>query len=361
MQVLVTGGTGFVGSHLIERLRQRGDDVRALVRPASRADFVRSLGAAVVEGDLDDWASLRNACRGREIVYHSAARVEIVGKYSEFQKTTVDGTRRLVNAANEAGVRRFVFVSSCGIYHPKLLAAGAVIDESTVSPPPPKWFSYARAKYQAENIVRRDARPPMEWVIVRLGYLYGPRNRTMHSYLEPVMRDDVMMLVGSGENEMALVYVEDAVDAIALAGMNPEAAGRVLIVAGNERITQRQYFNALAGGFGLPPVTKSVPYRVAYFFGWLGEKWIHRGPRAAVMRRSAIALTGLPQRIRCERTQALLGWAPRVTFAEGMRKACEWYHAEYGPSADGAAAGRGLRDEIDFAAKAVGDGDQAGR
>ncbi len=332
MKVLVTGGTGFVGSHLVEQLIAEGTAVRALSRPTSDHAFIQSLGAEIAFGDLDAPQSLRNACAGCDVVYHCAARVEIVGSEEDFHRTTVAGTQSLLEAAIQAQVRRFVLVSSCGVYHPSLLAAGRTLDESTPSPEPPRWFPYARAKYHAEQIVRRQAAPPMEWVIVRLGYVYGPRNRTMRSYLEPVMRDDIMMIIGDGSNEMALVFVEDAARAILLAGRCPGAAGKVLIAGGNETVTQKEYFDAMADGFGIPRVTKRVPYRVAYWFGWLGEWLVRKGPRAAVMRRSAIALTGLPQRLRCDTTQNLLGWKPQVPFTDGIRRAFDWYRAEYPPA-----------------------------
>lgn len=329
MKTLVTGGTGFVGSHLIEQLVAAGDDVRALVRLNSNRRYAASLGAEVVTGDLDDMDSLRAACEGCEVVYHSAARVEIVGDEEEFHRVTVAGTARLISAARERKVRRFVQISSCGVYPPSLLASGRVIDESTEVVEPPAWFVYGRAKYHAERVVLEKTGPEMEWVIIRLGYLYGPRNRTMRTYLAPIMTDRLMMLIGDGDNEMALVYVEDAVRAVVLCGRCAGAAGKVLIAGGNERVTQREYFDALADGFGVPRITKRVPYRVAYFFGWLGELFIKSGPRQAVLRRSAIALTGLPQRIQCGYTQRLLGWRPETRFADGMRRAFEWYDREY--------------------------------
>lgn len=328
MKALVTGGTGFVGSHLIEQLRARGDDVVALCRPGSNRKLLENIGAEVRYGDLDDSASLEAACAGCDVVYHCAARVEIVGAWDAFQRTTIDGTRRLVSAAGNAGARRFVLVSSCGVYHPRLMAAGQTINEFTESPDPPEWFPYAKAKLAAERVVRELA-PPMEWTIIRLGYLYGPRNRTMKSYLEPVMKGGIMTLLGDGSNPMALVYVADAAKAILLAGVTPAAAGKLLIAGGHEHLTQKDYFDAMADGFNLPRVTKKVPYGVAFFFGWLGEYLFKSGPRAAAMRRCAIALTGLPQRINCDYTQKLLNWKPETRFADGMREAFRWYHAEY--------------------------------
>ena len=329
MKALVTGGTGFVGGHLIRQLIGAGDTVRALVRAGSNRQAVKALGAEAVTGDLDDIDSLRQGCEGCDIVYHSAARVEIVGSEADFHRTTVAGTARLLQAAGEKKVRRFVYVSSCGVYPPSMLATGKEITEATPVAEPPPWFPYGRAKYHAERIVREKTGPGMEWVIIRLGYLYGPGNRTMNTYLEPVMRDKIMMIIGDGSNEMAFVYVEDAVRAIVLAGRCPGAAGQTLIAAGGESVTQQQYFDALADGFGLPRVKKHVPYRVAYVFGWLGERLVRNWPRSAVMRRAAIALTGLPQHVRCDHTRRLLDWRPEVSFAEGMRRTFEWYRAEF--------------------------------
>jgi len=329
MEVLVTGGTGFVGSHLIEQLVADGVQVRALVRTGSNAAFVESLGATVVTGDLEDEVSLREACRGCDIIFHAAARVEIVGSEEEFHRTTVAGTERLVSAARDAGVRRFVYVSSCGVYHPALLASGREIDELTISPEPPDWFTYGRAKYRAEWIVRHNCPPDMEWVILRLGYLYGPRNRVMQSYFLPVFKKRILMIIGDGANEMSLVYVDDAARAIKLAGLVREASGKILIAGGHEGVTQQEFFDAMADGFGLPRVRKRVPYGVAFYFAWLGERWIKKEPDNAIVRRSAVALTGLPQRLNCAYTCRLLGWHPQMSFAEGMRRAFDWYHAEY--------------------------------
>lgn len=330
MIALVTGGTGFVGSHLIEALRSGGDTVRALVRRSSDRDQIASLGGEPVEGELGDVESLRKACRGCDVVYHAAARVEIVGDYREFHETTVMGTERLVQAARDAGVRRFVYVSSCGVYHPKLMSSG-IISETTPTPTPPKWFVYGRTKLAAEEVVRELVAPPMDWVIIRLGYLYGPRNRALHRYFRPFFTTGPIMLIGNGENEMTMLYVQDAAHAVALAGRSKEAAGRTLIAAGNERITQRTYLNTLADGFGVRRPTKSLPYPLAYVLGWMGEWMLRVSPRLARIpfNRSVVALTGLPQRMDDTATQKLLGWAPQVRFADGIRRAFDWYAQEY--------------------------------
>ncbi len=335
MQTLVTGGTGFLGGHLVRQLRTAGDAVHVLVRPRSDARRILASGAEPVAGDLEDADSLRRVCDGCEIVYHAAARVDTTGSEQDFHRTIVDGTENLVVAAADAGVRRFVYLSSCGVYHPRLFKSGVPIDEFTPTPCPPRWFRYGRAKLRAERLVQERCPPSMEWVIIRPGFLYGPGNRAMQSHLAPALADTTMHILGDGRNEIGLIYVEDAVRAIVLAGRSREAAGRILIAGGTERITQQQYFDALADGFGLPRVRRHMPYCVAYFFGWLGEHLIRSGPRRMTVRRAAVVLTGLPQRIRCDHTQKLLHWRPEVPFADGIRAAFEWYDREYGPRRPG--------------------------
>jgi nucleoside-diphosphate-sugar epimerase len=151
----------------------------------------------------------------------------------------------------------------------------------------------------------------------------------MKVYVEPVMRDSIMMIVGDGQNPLALVYADDAARAILLAGCKAEAVGQILIAGPSQLVTQQQYFDAMADGFGIPRVKKRIPYGVAMFWAWVGEKVIKSGPKAAAARRSAIALNGLPQRFNCDRTQKLLGWRATMDFDEGMKKTFEWYDKKY--------------------------------
>ncbi|MBK8269192.1 MAG: NAD-dependent epimerase/dehydratase family protein [Planctomycetes bacterium] len=204
----------------------------------------------------------------------------------------------------------------------------------------PKWFPYGRAKLRAEEVVRAESPPEMEWVIVRLGYLYGPRNRTIKTHVEPAMRDRTMSILGKGDNAMAFTYVTDVVRAIALAGRVPAAARQILIAAGREHVTQRQYFDAMADIIGIPRIRKRTPYWLAYLAGWVGEYVIRGGPRRGTIRRASIALTGLPQHVKCEHTQKLLGWAPEVSFEEGMRNAAQWFREEYGMPSNQSRAAR---------------------
>ena len=155
MRVLVTGGSGFVGSHLIERLIARSDRVRAPVRSPRGRDYVSSLDAEPINGDLDDGTSLAAACEECEVVYHCAARVDFEGSEAEFQRTTVEARGGLSWPHGRSASDGFCKVSSCGVYHPDLLLKGAV-SESTISARHRPIGLLRPLKYRAEEIVRDE-------------------------------------------------------------------------------------------------------------------------------------------------------------------------------------------------------------
>ena len=254
----------------------------------------------------------------------------------EFHETNVVGTRRLVEAADRTGVRRFVQVSSAAVHIGSVAGPGKSIDEFTPVFEPPRWYLYGWAKYHAEQTVRAGCSASMEWTIVRLGLIYGPRNRTMKTYLEPVLKESTMRIVGDGRNEMSLVYVEDAARAIMLAGHCREAAGKVLLLGPTEPPTQQECFNAMADGFGVPRPTKHINYHVAFLLAWLGEYFVRSGPRRALAHRGFVAIVGSPVRANCDYTRKLLEWEPKISFAEGWKRTFEWYGAEYGKASSAA-------------------------
>ncbi|MHC5539804.1 NAD-dependent epimerase/dehydratase family protein, partial [Singulisphaera rosea] len=177
---LVTGGTGMLGSHIVERLVARGRRVRVLVRPGSRTHFLRELGVELFEGDLTDPDSAIEAARGAEVIYHAAAKVGDWGKWAEFQSSCLDATSNLGRAALRAGVRRFVHISSTSAYgHPT--EGGPPVDESAplgqnLWKP---WDYYTLSKVESERrlweLVERDRLP---LTIIRPSWLYGERDRT---------------------------------------------------------------------------------------------------------------------------------------------------------------------------------------
>jgi nucleoside-diphosphate-sugar epimerase len=325
LTALVTGATGFLGGFVVEALLRHGVSVRAMVRPTSDTSLLDSLGVERIPGDLDDEVSLHRAVQGADVVVHAAAKVDVIGPWDEHYQTTVDGTRRVANAAAAARVPRFLQVSSASVYHPEALRAPSVTEQQPAGPCP-RWAYYSRCKRAAEQIVQRTfAAGPTQWTIARVGYLYGPRNRAMELYYRPVLSSGKVWLIGRGDNPLALCYVEDCAEAIAMLAVAEHTDYRIFNIADDEGITQREVLWALADGFRLPRPTRHIPYSIAMLGGWLGEVLGRATGRPPELNRMMVALMGLPQRLDATALRRATGWQPKTRFADGIRRTFDWY------------------------------------
>jgi nucleoside-diphosphate-sugar epimerase len=252
MKALVTGATGFVGSHLAEVLRSRGDEVTALVRSPSKAAALGPLGVRVVPGDLDDPDSLARGVEGQDVVFHVAGLVAARDE-DEFLRCNRDGTAGLVAAAGRARVGRFVYVSS--------MAAGGPADRGrpltgTESPHPVT--AYGRSKLAGETAVTEGALP---WVIVRPPTVYGPRDREVLKVFRMV-RWGVAPVFGNGSQELSAVHGGDLAAALVAAGTATATIGRVYYPCHPEVVTSAEFVGAVGGAMGrrlrLVPIPRSL-------------------------------------------------------------------------------------------------------
>jgi nucleoside-diphosphate-sugar epimerase len=321
MNTAVTGGSGFFGGALVRALRERGDHVRALVRRAEAAAELAALGAEPVIGDLTDPGGCGGLVAEGDVVFHAAARVDMSGRWEEFQRVTIGGTRCLLASALAAGASRFVYLSSGGVYEPDSGQPNLCAERTAARPR--SYNFYGRAKLAAEELVRAECeRAGCPWTILRLGFLYGAGNRALWNHFGPLARQNKLFIIGSGDNRIATLYIDDAVRATILAGERPEAAGQIYDVASDERVTQREFIDATTHALGLPHCGRRVGRRVALFGAWLIE-WLSR--REAHISRAMVALMSQDQVMDAARIRVELGWRPEVSFAEGMRRTREWH------------------------------------
>jgi 2-alkyl-3-oxoalkanoate reductase len=238
--VLVTGGTGFVGSHLIAALLRRGDRVRALARSPAKA---QALGLGEVEwipGSLDDATALRQAGRDVTVIYHVAGLVAVRSE-AEGMAVNRDGTGRLLEAAREGGAR-FVLLSSLAAAGPS--PPGRPL---TGSEPAAPVTAYGRSKLAGESLVRNG---PLPWVILRPPAVYGPRDREMFRLFRGIARFGVAPVFGAGTQQLSLVYGPDLAEAIAVAGSSTGAEGKILYPAHPEILTSTQLVRTIAAADG---------------------------------------------------------------------------------------------------------------
>ena len=324
---LVTGATGLLGSHICEQLANCGQPVRALVRKSSDVSFLRSIGVQLAGGDITEPASLPAALDGVDVVYHAAARVGDWGPWHEFVSVSVDGTANMLQAARESGVKRFLHVSSISAHgHPN--AEGMVLDETApLGVNLHRWSYYSRAKVQAEKIVWAEhEKGELAITVCRPSWLYGPRDRASMPRLIRAIATGKAKLVGDGANRLNLTYAGNEAEGCILAATNPQAVGEADDLCSDGEITQSQYLNKIARAVGAKPVTRRVPYRLAYSAAFLMELFGHAIGRKTppLVTRYAVWLMGRKCHFRCDKAREQLGWQPTVGYDEGIDRAVAW-------------------------------------
>jgi len=338
---LVTGGTGLLGSHIVEQLRRRGRRVRAVVREGADVSWLRAQGVELAIGDITDAASLAPACRGVGTVYHAAARVGDWGPWSEFVQVSIDGTRNLVRAAANAGVSRFLHISSISAYG-HVNGEGLVLDESApLGRNLARWSYYSRAKVAAEEVVweaQRNGRIAV--TVIRPSWLYGPRDRATLGRMISAIRRGKTKLIGDGKNRLNLVHAGNVAEAAILAADSRVAAGRAYNCSHDGVITQAEYINAIALAIGEPPVTRAVPYPVVKAAAFTLEVIGHlfRLKRPPLVTRYSAWLMGRRCFFESERIRTELGWRPTISYEVGIPAAVAWYLRELEPQPQAVAA-----------------------
>lgn len=321
MKNLVTGGSGFLGSHLVEALVARGEEVRALVRPTSRTAHLESLGVELACGDLGDVQSLKTAARGVERVYHCAAIAADWGTWEAFRTANVTGVRNLLEAAVEAGVSKFVHVSTSDVYgHPDYPAGES-------APYRRRGWPYGDTKIAGEQLAwtyHRQHGLPV--TVVRPVNIYGPRSTTFVLEIVELLKSGSMVHIGGRRKPAGLGYVTNVVDVMLRAADSETSVGQAYNASDGSDVTWRQYVERLAEIVGMPGPRFVIPYRAAYLAGWAMEK-VYGALRLTsrpLLTRMVVEVFGTDQGFPIDKACRELGYEPQVNFDEGMRQVEAW-------------------------------------
>ena len=249
MRTLVTGATGFVGGHLVDALRRRGDEVTALARSAHKAAALAPLGVRVVAGNLHDRAALQRAVEGQDVIYHVAG---IVAGRNEahFLAANRDGTRNLVEAAESVGAGRFVLVSSLAAAGPTVRGRPLRGDE-----PPRPVTAYGRSKLAAEQVVTVSR---LGWTILRPPMVYGPRDLEVLKVFR-LARFGIAPVLGDGTQELSAVHGADLAEALIAAGTCDAALRRAYVPCHPEIFTGADLAREIGRAMGRSPALIRVP------------------------------------------------------------------------------------------------------
>jgi nucleoside-diphosphate-sugar epimerase len=255
----VTGGSGFIGGALIERLRAEGWDVRALARSDAAADRVRQRGAQPVPGDLTQQDMLRAGAEGAELCFHAAAKVEDWGDREEFERLNVQGTANVIAACREAGVRRLVHVGT----EAALMAGQPLVgvDEDTPLRPDSKAL-YPSTKAKAEQLVRAANGDGLETVVIRPRFVWGRGDTTLLPALVELVRSGRFRWIGGGGQLTATTHIDNTVEGLWL-GATRAPAGSVYFVTDGEPVVFREFVSRMLETQGVAPPSGTLPAGVA--------------------------------------------------------------------------------------------------
>lgn len=321
--VLVTGATGFLGGHIVQRLAAEGAQVRALARRPGRDRYIHDLpGVEIVMGDITDAGRLQEVTQGCDYVFHAAAALG--GPLHHQRRVNVEGTRGLMLAAAAAGVRRVVHISTVAVYGYRV--CGDIHEDH---PQQPGRVAYNLSKSETETVVRETAaQHNLSYSIMRPGMIYGPRSNAWTVTLFKMARRRPVFWVGSGKQGHAHpIYIGDVVDLALLLATHPAADGQAFNCTPDPAPTWRQFIGAYS--------------RLAAHERWLGLPVI-LARLLALPADLLLTLRGQPQDLPqmvgyitspmtypTEKARTLLGWQPQITLEEGIAR-CAPYLREKG-------------------------------
>jgi len=317
MRVLITGATGFIGGHLARYLAAHGHHVRALVRRDSLS--LAEDGVELARGDIADFEAVRAAMDGVEAIFHLAAARDVWGAPDAvYQRINVKGTRHLLEAAAEAGARRFVYCSSVGVAR---YAGNLQADETLSFSEPTSQVFYHRTKARAERMAL-DAQA----VVVRPVITYGPQDECgFVTRLITLLAQGQLVWVGNGRNHVDLVYIDDLVLGMYTA-LVQGAAGRVYILSGTVPIQVRALVDKICKLVGTRAPRIYVPASFARLTGWGMETFyrIARWEQSPFITRDKIATLTVDRGFSHARASQELGYRPQVSYDEGLRRTLAW-------------------------------------
>ena len=316
--ILVTGATGYIGSHLTRELLKQAARVRALVRNPAKASALEHLGAEIRTADFTQPSTLEDAVKGCNLIFPVAGTVNEFKPYSYYWAVNVEGTRALAEAAIEARVEQFVHISSVWVYGAD---AGMNINES--SPHMKSGFPYADTKLEGERVMRRLIEEQgLPAIIVQPSEVYGPWDPSWIVRPLDMIKKGKRVLVDGGEGLIQPIYIDDVVEGI-LAAARKGAVGQSYIICGSEAVTLREFFGYHARMLRktrLPSVPTWLALTVATPSEW--ESKILRVP--PIFTRQEVRITTVHAAYNGGKAQRELGFAPNTSLPEGMRWVEEW-------------------------------------
>ena len=347
---LVTGATGMVGSHIVERLHADGWSVRALVRNAAahaggdrgRGEmlaWLRARGVELAAGDVLDQPAFARAAQSCDAIFHTAAMIIPLSRalraYDAYRIPNVDGTRNAISAAERAGAR-LLQLSSVAVYGPEsrydLAAAAERVDEETPLRPLPERAFYARSKRESEELVLQAHAAGRIWATaVRPDVIYGPRDRQFVPRIARLLRYGIGPVVAGGGSTLAIVHAANVADGAVLAATHPDAGGRAYNLANDFDVTVAEFYRLAGEGLGRRVRIVSIPLWLARAGLQVGKRAMKlvTGSRMSVVSTASLDFVTRDNPFSSDRARRELGWAPSVRPEVGVPGAFRWWRESH--------------------------------
>jgi nucleoside-diphosphate-sugar epimerase/predicted dehydrogenase len=316
-KILVTGGTGFLGTHLVKRLIGEGNSVRVLARKLSRVDGLAKLGAEVLWGDVADLDSFDLALAGCDVVIHLAAGTS--GSEKDSQTATLQGTRNLLELCSRHKPQRLIYISSCGVYGVADYEKDAVVTEQAgLERFPERRGAYSASKQQAEKLVQEYmSTGGVPVVILRPGTIYGP-GTDVYTPMLGFAVGSRYIVIGNGQFTLPYVYVDNVVEAIVKAAEKKEAEGEIFNVVDPEALSKRRYMDTVIRRIDPRAKVSYLPYAVLDAVVWGQELLCRALGRPPVLTRYRLSSSQKSVTYDCTKIMTRLNWTPPVSQQEAL-------------------------------------------
>lgn len=330
MNAALTGGTGFIGGRLAEKLIEGGHSVKCLVRDASNVNNLKKIGASLFYGNLDDHHNFDDFVKDADVVYHVAAMVSDWGDRADFFKINIEATNELLRSSKKSNVKRFIYLSSSTVIWKSDLFHVHKLSETDELYPYPREYNdyYNETKAEAEKLVIRFYLDTgLEAVVVRPSNVWGAGDRVILPRIAKAAEKGFLYSIGWGEKWVSPCNVGNLVHALLLASENKNAPGNIYFINDGMKIDHNSFLSDLLKASGISWSSGiTIPYTLAYALAAFMEIIfkLMRSEKPPVLTRFAVAAIAGSRTYSIEKAKKQLGYHPVISYDEGLKQLGGW-------------------------------------
>lgn len=327
-KILLTGGTGFLGSHLVDRLVALGHSIRVLVRSTSSLKYIQphveSGKVDVIQCDLTDKQSLDAAIRNITWIYNCAACVGFYPTTEELRKVNVFGLKCLAEAAVQHKIARFIHISSIGVYS---WTDGPIHETTPIRP----MNQYERTKAEGESILlQMHQQHGLPIIILQPSFIYGPRAKIGMRELFWYIRKPWLPLVDKGKHRLNMIYISDVIDALVHVKEINDAVGERFIIGHHDHPTYREIIRTASEILDIPTTRLSLPFRIVKPLAYLTQKLGFTPKSNSIPYSEFLKYMNRDGVLNISKAKRMLDFDPKINLEEGLRRTVTWFQENEG-------------------------------